>query len=121
MNGVLAAHPNHKVILATHDTWETEVIEDEILTQHDQIVMSNAGHSCVREAAFTASGPSGGLSQNFVIDYQCDALEVMLLRYYVFRPLEDRVDFYTYSPLSGDFEEDATSQGSFELLLADPP
>lgn len=118
--GVLADHPNHKVILATHDIWGTQTIREQLLTRYDNIVMTNAGHHCVREVQFTTRGPNGGLSQNFVCDYQCDAEEVMLLRYYVFRPLEDRVDFYTFSPITGRFEVDATSQGSFPLEQRDP-
>ena len=82
--------------------------------------MSNAGHVCQREAHYTTRGPRGGVSNNFIVDYQCDAQEVMLLRYYVFKPLEDRVDYYTYSPVTQQFEEDASSQGSFTLIQANP-
>ena len=118
-NGVIAAHPEHKVLLGTHDTLETSTIKRDILTQHDNIVLSNAGHSCARETRFLTFGPDGGVAQNFVVDYQCDKQEIMLLRYYVFRPLEDRVDYYTYSPIADIFEEDANSQGSFDLEMRD--
>ncbi|WP_419810926.1 family 16 glycosylhydrolase [Bacterioplanoides sp.] len=117
---VLANHPNRKVILATHDTWATDHIKNNLLYQYDNIVMSNAGHVCQREAYYTTRGPRGGISNNFVTDYQCDAQEVMLLRYYVFKPMEDRVDYYTYSPVTQQFEEDASSQGSFTLIQQDP-
>ena len=118
-NGVIAAHPEHKVLLGTHDTLETSTIKRDILTQHDNIVLSNAGHSCARETRFLTFGPDGGVAQNFVVDYQCDKQEIMLLRYYVFRPLEDRVDYYTYSPIADIFEEDTNSQGSFDLEMRD--
>ena len=95
------------------------MIKRDFLTQHDNIVLSNAGHSCARETRFLTFGPDGGVAQNFVVDYQCDEQEIMLLRYYVFRPLEDRVDYYTYSPIADIFEEDANSQGSFDLELRD--
>ena len=118
-NQIIAAHPDHKVLLGTHDTLETSTIKRDILTQHDNIVMSNAGHSCARETRFVTFGPEGGMAQNFVVDYQCDKQEIMLLRYYVFRPLEDKVDYYTYSPIKDIFEEDTLSQGSFDLELRD--
>ena len=44
----------------------------------------------------------------------------MLLRFYVFKPLEDKVYFYTYSPITNEFEVDESSQGSFDLVQADP-
>jgi len=118
--GILADHPNRKVILATHDTWATDHIKNNLLYQYDNIIMSNAGHVCQREAHYTTQGPRGGVSNNFIVDYQCDAQEVMLLRYYVFKPLEDRVDYYTYSPVTQQFEEDSSSQGSFTLIQANP-
>lgn len=117
---VLADFPNHKVILATHDIWGTQVIRNELLTRYDNLVMANAGHHCVRETAFVTHGPNGGVSHNFVCDYQCDSHEVMLLRYYIFRPLENRVDFYTFSPITGTFETDPDSRGSFPLTQRNP-
>lgn len=118
--GVLAAYPNRKVILATHDNWATQHIRNNLLYRYDNIVLSNAGHVCQREALYTTNGPQGGVSHNFIVNYQCDPQEVMLLRYYVFKPLEDKVDYFTYSPVTGQFEVDDTSQGSFRLVQADP-
>ncbi|MAM88802.1 MAG: hypothetical protein CME36_15970 [unclassified Hahellaceae] len=117
---ILAAYPDRKVILATHDTWATRHIRDNLLTRFDNIVLSNAGHVCQREAYYTTNGPRGGVAHNFITDYQCDAQEVMRLRYYVFKPLEDKVDYFTYSPVTGEFEVDASSQGSFRLIQANP-
>lgn len=118
-NDVIAAHADHKVLFATHDTWEKNTIRTDILVKHDNIVMSYAGHSCVREQRFQTTGPGGGVSQNFVTDYQCDNQETMRLRYYVFKPLEDEVYYYTYSPITEAFEDDGNSQGSFTLELRD--
>ena len=59
-------------------------------------------------------------SNNFITDYQCDEAEVMLLRFYVFKPLEDRVDYFTYSPITNEFEEDDDSQSGFRLVQVDP-
>jgi hypothetical protein len=81
--------------------------------------MTNAGHHC-REQYFIENGLSGGVSHNFVTDYQCDEAEVMLLRFYVFKPLEDKVDYFTYSPITNEFEEDYDSQSGFRLVQVDP-
>jgi hypothetical protein len=118
-NEVIAAHPNHKVLLGTHDTLETSTIKRDILNKHDNIVMSNAGHSCARERRFRTIGPNGNVAENFVTDYQCDSQETMQLRYYVFKPLEDKVDYYTYSPITNLFEDDTNSQGHFTLKMQD--
>jgi hypothetical protein len=117
---ILASYPDRKVILATHDLWATTTIKDNLLTKFDNIVLANAGHDCVREASYITTGPNGGVSHNFVTDYQCDAQEVMLIRYYIFKPLEDKVDYFTYSPVTDKFEQDANSQGSFTMVQIDP-
>jgi len=118
--GILGAYPNRRVILATHDTWATNHIKNNLLNNYDNIVLSNAGHVCQREALYTTSGPRGGVSHNFIVDYQCDAQEVMLLRYYVFKPMEDKVEYFTYSPVTEQFEVDSSSQGAFSLYQNNP-
>lgn len=118
--GILAAYPNRKVILATHDLWATKTIRENLLTRFDNIILANAGHDCVREAHYVTTGPNGGVSHNFVSDYQCDQYEVMMLRYYVFKPMDNRVDYYTYSPITSQFEVDGSSQGSFPLMQKNP-
>ena len=127
INHVLVSYPDRKVILATHDTWglnptksKSHKIRDEVIFQHDNIVLTNAGHSMVREVNYIGNGPGGGVSNNFVTNYQWDKTEIMLLRFYVFKPLEDKVYFYTYSPITNEFEVDESSQGSFDLVQADP-
>lgn len=117
--GILAANPNKKVILATHDIWSTTVIKDNLLTKFDNIVLANAGHDCVRQTSYVTTGPRGGVSNNFVSDFQCDPQEVMFMRYYVFKPLEDKVYFYTYSPVINQFLTTNESQGSFTLVQKD--
>ena len=127
INRILDSYPDRKVILATHDTWGSHTtswmsnqIRDQIIFQHDNIVLTNAGHSLIREVNYIGYGPGGGVSNNFVTDYQFDNSEIMLLRFYVFKPLEDKVSFYTYSPITNEFEVDVSSQGSFDLVQADP-
>jgi calcineurin-like phosphoesterase family protein len=107
---VLDSYPDAKVILATHDIWSTQVIRNELLKNHPNIVLTNGGHSCVREAYYKE-----GNSHSFVVDYQCDGWEVMKLRYYTFHPKENKVRYYTYSPVTKEYERDADSQGEFHL------
>ncbi|MDX1342697.1 MAG: carbohydrate-binding protein [Reinekea sp.] len=116
---ILRQYPDRKVILATHDLWATQTIKNNILTKFDNVILANAGHDCVRETHYTTRGPNGGLSHNFVSDYQCDANEVMLLRFYKFKPLEDKVEYYTYSPVTHTFEVDAQSEGAIIIPQAD--
>lgn len=116
--GVLNANPDRKVILATHDNWDTTTIREQILAHHGNIIMSNAGHTGARERHFVTYG-GGGKSNNFITDYQHDEPEMMLIRYYIFKPMEDKVEYFTYSPVSKTWEVDESSQGSFILVQAD--
>ena len=120
MSDVLEYYPNRKVILATHDIWSSSSVRKRIITQNDNIVMTNAGHSPIREKYFIESGPDGGISHNFVANYQFSMLGEMFLRFYVFKPLEDKVYFYTYSPITNEYEIDENSQGYFDLVQKDP-
>ena len=120
INSIIDSYQDRMAILATHNTREGEsLVREKVINQHDNIIMTNAGHHC-REQYFIENGPSGGVSHNFVTDYQCDEAEVMLLRFYVFKPLEDKVDYFTYSPITNEFEEDYDSQSEFRLVQVDP-
>ncbi len=119
INRILDFYQDRKVILASHIIEVSSLVNKQIISQHDNIVLTNAGHYC-REKHFIENGPGGGVSNNFTVDYTCDETEIMLLRFYVFKPLEDKVYFYTYSPITNEFEVDDSSQGSFDLVQADP-
>ena len=95
------------------------LVRNQIISQHDNIVLTNAGHRC-REIHFIENGPGEGVSNNFVANYSCDSIQTMLLRFYIFKPLENKVYFYTYSPVTNEFEVDDNSQGSFDLVQANP-
>ena len=56
---------------------------------------------------------------NFVQDYQAWS-EKMNLRYFKFKPMEDKVEWFTYSPIEKQWETDYYSQGSFTLEQEDP-
>jgi len=116
---ILNRFPDRKVLLATHDILGTSTVKNALLTQFDNIVMANAGHMCVPPQHTTTTGPHGGVSHNFVTDFQCDDYEVMFLRYYKFKPQENKVEFYTYSPITGQFKVGGNEQGSFPLVQAE--
>ena len=119
INLILDSYQDRKAILATHDIWEFKKVRNQIISQNDNVILTNAGHVS-RERYFIENGPGEGISNNFVANYQQDDSEIMFLRYYVFKPLEDKVYFYTYSPITNEFEVDMDSQGSFDLVQADP-
>ena len=111
--GVVDAHPDRKVIMSSH--WNDGTHHyDQIVGVKTNMVMSFAGHKCAEEHYVGANG-----SHSFVIDYQC-ATGKMNLRYYKFKPLENRVEFFTYSPITGEFEDDDFSQGAFTLIQEGP-
>ena len=117
-DSILRQYPDRKVILATHDLLGTNTVENALLNRFDNIVMANAGHMCVPARHTITTGPNGGVSHNFVTDFQCDAQEVMFLRYYKFKPQENKVEWYTYSPITKSFRTDAANQGYFPLVQA---
>ena len=50
---------------------------------------------------------------------------LMELRYFVFKPMDNKVEWYTYSVVANDGEgafiiRNEASQGSFELIQANP-
>jgi hypothetical protein len=119
--GVLKANPNSKAIIASHFTHSpkkgsSSAVYKQILTQYPQVALSNSGHLCTREEQFTTNG---GATNNFLTDYQCDTPGNFHIRIYKFKPLEDRVEFFTYSPVTKKLETDSSSQGSFKLVQAD--
>lgn len=115
--GVLARYPDRKVVLASHWSSINTALYSQVIDDGGfGVVLSNCGH-------FPREGYkrlNDGQTHWFKTDYQDDDKEVMLLRYYIFKPLEDTVEFYTYSPVTLQFEDDDDSQGSIYLEQIDP-
>ena len=110
---VLERYPDRIVILSSHITIEGTRIHDQILSRYPQVRLSNCGHLCVRERYFPTNN---GETHNFLTDYQCDQPGIFLLRFYTFKPMENKVEYYTYSPVTREFERDSSSQGWFPLV-----
>ena len=105
---VVDAHPDRKVIFTSH--WNNDQTHyKQIIGVKPNVIMSLAGHKCIYEHYV---GPNG--SHSFVQNYQNNEGK-MNIRYYKFKPLEDKVEWFTYSPVFGIFENDSISQGSFKL------
>jgi len=110
---IVDAYPDRKVIFTSH--WNDDQAHyKQIIGVKPNVIMSLAGHKCAEEHYV---GPNG--SHSFVQDYQCNEGK-MNIRYYKFKPLEDKVEWFTYSAVFGVFEDDSMSQGSFTLVQKSP-
>lgn len=115
--GILDTYSDRKAIVTTHDNSGDTTVEDSILKQnYKQIVLFNCGH-CTLNLHWNIT-PNNGVNINcFQTDYQGDKPEIMLLRFFKFKPLEGEVEFYTYSPAKKVFDyRNPVSQGSFTLV-----
>jgi hypothetical protein len=121
---VFDAHPDRKLILSSH--WNNDQPHfSQLVDPYPNMIMTLAGHRCVEEYYV-----SQGRTHNFVQDYQCEGISkgeqgLMQVRYYLFKPMDDRVEWYSYSAIANDGKDafwtrDPNSEGSFELVQADP-
>jgi len=123
--GIIKANPDKIVVFSSH--WNKDQHHFfQLIDKYPNIKMTLAGHKCT-EDYFVHKGRT----HSFVQDYQCQGLSrgpggLMELRFFVFKPLEDKVEWYTYSATAKNgagqfiFRNNA-SQGSFDLLQKDPP
>ena len=123
--GIIKANPDRLVILTSH--WNKEQHHFfQLVDRYPNIKITLAGHRCTEEYYVSKLR-----THNFVQDYQCEGLSkgpggLMELRYFIFKPLEDKVEWYTYSATArkgeGQFiTRKEASQGSFKLVQEDPP
>jgi len=113
-DGVLSAHPNHRVIVSTHEFPGNYVLWDEVLKHHANVFMVVSGHECARERHLELINDAGNTVHAILTDYQCDNPSQALLRYYVFDPADDSVEAVTYSPWNDTYETDADSAFVFQ-------
>ena len=112
-DGVLAAHPDHRVIVSTHEFPGNYVLWNEVLIHHANVFMVVSGHECARERHLPLMNDAGNTVHTILSDYQCDNPSQALLRYYVFNPADDSVEAVTYSPWNDTYETDADSSFVF--------
>lgn len=109
---VLAAHPERRAIVATHEFPGSWVLWNEVLRHHPGVFLIVSGHECARERTLPLTNASGGTVHSILTDYQCDNPSQAWLRTYTFRR-DGRIEASTYSPVTGAYEADGSSQFTF--------
>ncbi|MCX6180336.1 MAG: carbohydrate-binding protein [Bacteroidetes bacterium] len=116
-NGVIDQYPNRRAILMTHDFYDNRGLVADIIKKHDNLFMAVCGHTCARESYWTELSPGGNIVHVLVTDYQCDADKGATLRYYTFKPAENKICAYTYNAPTKTFETDANSQFCMDYVM----
>jgi hypothetical protein len=117
---VVAAHPNRKVIFTSHWNENTEHF-NQIIDVYPNVVMTLAGHHDRDDYTVT-----NGRTHNFIQNYQAKGFSQgetgdMQLRFFIFKPMDDEVEWFTYSYVEDYYwTKDPDSQGTFTLIQADP-
>jgi len=118
--GVVASHPNRKVIFTSHWNEDTEHF-DQVVDPHPNVIMTLAGHHDRDDYYVT-----NGTTHNFIQNYQFKGVAQgetgdMQVRFFLFKPMDDEVEWFTYSYIEDNFwTEDSDSQGTFTLIQEDP-
>lgn len=116
-DGVLAAHPDHRVVVATHESPGNYVLWNEVLRRHDNVFLIVSGHEGARERYLELVNDFGNVVPSILTDYQWDNPNHGMLRYYTFQPGEQTVVARTYATWSNFFEEDANSAFTFTVAF----
>jgi hypothetical protein len=116
---VVASHPNTKVIFSSH--WNKDTAHfSQIVDPHPNVVMTLAGHRNLDEYYVT-----NGRTHNFIQNYQSKGFDQgetgdMQLRFFIFKPMDDEVEWFTYSHVEDYFwTKSPDSQGTFTLVQKD--
>jgi 5'-nucleotidase (lipoprotein e(P4) family) len=117
-NTIIDKYATRKAILITHDFFENKKLVSDIIKKHDNLILAICGHSCARERYWTEQSPSGNKIHCIMTDYQCDADKGATLRYYRFKPSENKVFAYTYSITKRKYEVIGSSQFSFKAQIS---
>ena len=122
-NNVFDQYSDRRAIFVSHSGLSREVINDtylvdSIVIKNDNIFLGLMGHLCesTGEEYWTTTSKGGNTQHLIRSDYQCrqiDDIQAAMLRYYTFKPKEDRVYAYTYNIRTQSWETDANSQFSF--------
>ncbi len=95
---VLTDHPNRRAILSTHNEQVDGGAMWDAIKKHSNVFLLNRGH-IPGEAHDVVIGNNGNKIQNILVDYQGEARGGNgWLRYYTFKPSEDKVYGRSYSP-----------------------
>ncbi len=119
-NATLAKYKNRRAIFVGHNMSPGEKKLKDITNKHDNVFLTVSGHRCVREQYWTTQSPNGSTQHNITSDYQCDPDGGSIVRYYTFKPAENKVCAFTYSVGKNAFERDADSEFCFDYQMAVP-
>ncbi len=121
---VMKTHPDKKIIFTSHWNEDQHHLSSTV-DLFPNIIMTLAGHVCTEDYYI-----SHGRTHNFIQNYQCKGTANnetgdMQVRYYKFKPMEDKVEWFTYSVVANDgkgafWTREAASQGVFDLVQKDP-
>jgi hypothetical protein len=120
--GVIQDHPDRKVIFTSHWNQDTQHFA-QLIDPYENVVMTLAGHRSLEDYYVT-----NGRTHNFIQNWQDAGRKNhetgdMQVRFFVFKPMDDEVEWFTYSFVE-DYEwtreGPQISFGTFALDQEDP-
>ncbi|NMM47832.1 carbohydrate-binding protein [Marinigracilibium pacificum] len=119
-NSVLTQYSDRRAIFVTHDFYEEKGLINDVIKKHDNLFLAVCGHSCRNggEYRWTEKTPGGNTVQCIMSDYQCQqGNKAAILRYYTFKPDENKVYAYTYDAKNKRYLTGSSSQFSFDYNM----
>lgn len=121
---IIKDNPSKIIILSSH--WNNNQHHySQLVDPYPNVRVTLAGHKCAEEYWVGKER-----THNFVQDYQCQGISkgpggLMEIRYFVFKPMDDIVEWYTYSVVANNgkgafINRNEASQGSFSLVQKNP-
>jgi len=121
---IIQSHSDHKVIISHH--YKAKVPFAELVDPFENVIMTLHGH--VNKETYETS--NNGRSHSFEQGFQDEGFDAgekgdCQIRYFLFKPLEDKVEWWTYSVVmnegkGGYWTKQPSSQGSFHLVQIGP-
>lgn len=99
-------HSDKKGIFVTHDMYERNWIQNDVIKKNDNIVLAVSGHSSWNggEDNWTVTTEGGNTVHCVMSDYQHNTEGGQAtLRYYTFKPQQDKIFAYTYNPTTNTY------------------
>ena len=121
---IIQSHSDHKVIISHH--YKAKVPFAELVDPFENVIMTLHGH--VNKETYETS--NNGRTHSFEQGFQDEGFDAgekgdCQIRYFIFKPLEDKVEWWTYSVVmnegkGGYWTKQPSSQGSFHLVQIGP-
>jgi hypothetical protein len=125
-NSVFEQYSSRRAVFVSHSGFSqvkgNAYLVDPIVRKHDNIFLATQGHLCEAngEEYWTTASAGGNMQHLIRTDYQCrdvNDIPAAMLRYYTFKPEENRVYAYTYDIRTQSYETDESSQFSFHYEM----